>query len=85
MRTAVIVIVLLGILAASVGVSVWAWQAMGEAEISWHGVVALWLGAALTFMVGAGLMALLFFSRRHGYDERAYRPDGPAQPPSDEH
>lgn len=85
MRTALIVIILLGLLVASVGVSVWAWQAMGDAEISWHGVVALWLGAALAFVVGAGLMALLFFSRRYGYDERAYRPHGSMPPPSDEH
>lgn len=76
MRTAIIVTVLLALLAASVGVSVWAWQAMGDAEISWHGVVALWLGAALAFVVGVGLMTLLFFSRRRGYDERAHRPGG---------
>lgn len=83
MRTAIIVILLLGLLAASIGVAVWAWESMGETEISWHGVIALWLGAALTFMVGAGLMALLFFSRRYGYDERAHRGDD-FRAPSDE-
>jgi len=84
MRTAIIVAVLLGLLAASIGVAVWAWQAVGEAGISWHGMIALWLGAALTFLVGAGLMALLFFGRRLGYDERAHSPHDLTRPPSDE-
>jgi hypothetical protein len=34
-----------------------------------HGWAALVIGAVLTFAVGAGLMALVFFSSRRGYDE----------------
>ena len=40
-----------------------------------HGWIALGLGAVLTFLVGAGLMALMFFSERRGYDERAHEAD----------
>ena len=35
--------------------------------------VAMWLGVGLLLMVGCGLMALLFYSSRRGYDERAHR------------
>ena len=72
MRSAGTLIVLLGLLAASIGVALWAWREIGEVEISGHGMIALGLGVVLTFLVGAGLMALLFFSARRGYDERAH-------------
>ena len=72
MRSAGTLILLLGLLAASVGVALWAWREIGEVEISGHGMIALGLGVVLTFLVGAGLMALLFFSARRGYDERAH-------------
>jgi len=71
-RSAGTLIVLLGLLAASAGVALWAWREIGEVEISGHGLIALGLGVVLTFLVGAGLMALLFFSARRGYDERAH-------------
>jgi hypothetical protein len=75
MRALLTIAVLLGLLGASAGVAFWAWQELGEVEISRHGRIALALGAVLTFALGAGLMALVFFSNRRGYDEQAYRPD----------
>jgi hypothetical protein len=75
MRTAVVVLVLIGALLACAGAVYWAWQEVGEVEIGRHGWIALGLGAALTFLVGAGLMALMFFSARRGYDERAHEAD----------
>jgi hypothetical protein len=45
-------------------VPAWAWWSMG-------------LGAGLTFLVGAGLMALVFYSSRKGYDEPPHRFDPP--------
>jgi hypothetical protein len=79
MKALLTIAVLLGLLAASAGVALWAWQELGEVEMSAHGLAALALGAVLTFALGAGLMALVFFSNRRGYDERAHRPD--AEPP----
>lgn len=67
-------VVLLGLLATSILVAYWVWQELGQVDISWHGWLALALGAGATFLVGAGLMALVFFSSRRGYDERANRP-----------
>jgi hypothetical protein len=75
MRSALAVTVLVGLLALSAGVALWAWRELGEVEMSAHGLAALALGALLTFALGAGLMALVFFSNRRGYDERAHRGD----------
>ena len=69
----VVILALLGFLAAAAGLSYWTWQELGEVEITGHGYAALALMAALTFAVGAGLMALVFFSARRGYDEEAHR------------
>ena len=72
MRSAGSLIVLLGLLFLAVGIGVWAWQEMGDVQISGHGMIALSLGAVITFLLGAGLMSLVFFSARRGYDERAH-------------
>jgi hypothetical protein len=38
--------------------------------MSIHGWIALGLGTFLSLAVGGGLMALVFYSARKGYDER---------------
>jgi len=38
------------------------------------GYVAMVLGIVFSLLIGCGLMALLFYSSRHGYDE-PYRAD----------
>jgi hypothetical protein len=81
MRALLTVAVLVGLLGATAGVTFWAWQEMGDVEISRHGLIALGLGAVATFALGAGLMALVFFSNRRGYDDQAYRPDDPPHRP----
>ncbi len=88
MRDLFTIAVLLALLAASVGVALWAWQQIGDVEISGHGLIALGLGAVVTVGLGAGLMALVFFSSRRGYDERAHHgddelPPDERQPPAD--
>jgi predicted cation transporter len=42
-----------------------------EAPMSDHGVAALIIGVVVTLIVGVGLMALVFWSSRRGYDDRA--------------
>ena len=71
MRSAFALVALLGLLILAALASFWAWQEVGEVAIGLHGWIALGLGVVLTFLVGAGLMALMFFSARRGYDERA--------------
>lgn len=70
MRAIVLVIVLGGFLAATLVTAGIAWFAMGDVEISFHGMLALVLGAVLTFALAAGLMFLVFFSSRRGYDDQ---------------
>lgn len=43
-----------------------------EAQISWHGWLAMGLGVVLTAVLGGGLMYLLFYSARHGHDDIDY-------------
>ena len=38
--------------------------------MSGHGYAAMTLGIIFTLVVGCGLMALMFYSSRRGYDER---------------
>jgi hypothetical protein len=74
-RSALTVTVLVGLFALSAGVAFWAWREIGDVDISPNGLIALGLGAGATFALGAGLMALVFFSNRRGYDDRAHRPN----------
>lgn len=49
------------------------WQALGDVAISGHGLIALALGVSISFLLGVGLMSLVFYSNRHGYDDEAGR------------
>jgi hypothetical protein len=73
--TAITAIFLLALLAATAAAALWMWSEVGDAAISTQGLIALGLGAGLSFLLGAGLMALMFFSSRRGYDERAHDAD----------
>jgi hypothetical protein len=44
------------------------WVGINDVEISTHGKIALALGVTVTFALGAGLMFLVFYSNRKGYD-----------------
>ena len=73
------ILFLLAMLAASSAVAFWVWRELEGVAIGMHGWIAMALGAGGTFLLGAGLMALVFFSSRHGYDERANRPGDPPE------
>lgn len=42
----------------------------GPVQMTIHGWIALAIGVIFSLAVGIGLMLLVFFSSRHGYDER---------------
>ena len=69
MRAFFVLLVLGGLLVVTLVVAGIAWFAMGDVEISGHGILALVLGALLTFGLAAGLMFLVFYSSRRGYDD----------------
>lgn len=74
MRTVLLVISLVGLLVLATASAAYAWWRMAEVQIGIHGLIALVLGAVLSLLLGGGLMALVFYSHRHGHD------DGPQYP-----
>jgi len=67
-------VVLGGLSLLAVTFLVQAWSHI-EAKMSIHGWIALILGVVVTMAVGVGLMALVFFSARRGWDDAAHRND----------
>jgi hypothetical protein len=45
------------------------WNASSDVEMSTHGWIALGLGTFFSLIIGCGLMALIFYSSRYGYDD----------------
>ena len=68
MRTWLAVIPLFLLLALAFYIAGSAWVRF-EVDIPLIGWLAIAGGAAMAFLVGGGLMALLFYSSRHGYDD----------------
>ena len=63
-----VIVVLLAFLAGAIGFALYAWQRLEGVVISTHGMIAMGLGIVVTTLVGAGLMGLVFWSSRKGYD-----------------
>lgn len=60
---------LFAILAAAGWYAAGAWVSLQGPPMPTTGYVAMGLGVVFSLVVGCGLMALLFYSARHGYDE----------------
>jgi phosphotransferase system glucose/maltose/N-acetylglucosamine-specific IIC component len=60
--------VLLGLLAWAIWIMVQMWTSI-EGDMGTHQIVAMWLGIIFSCLVGFGLMGLIFYSSRKGYDE----------------
>jgi len=74
MRT-LIILALFTLLAAAIWFAVAAWERLGGGEIPFYGYLAIVGGVLVTLLVGGGLMGLVFYSSRHGYDDGAHRAD----------
>src|SRR5215472_12225861 len=70
--TAAVVVILLGLLAGSVWFAAQAWTFDGP-PMPAQGYIAMVLGVVFSIVIGAGLMALVFYSSRHGYDDASNR------------
>ena len=68
------VVLLLAFLVASLWFAASAWTWIEGPAMPTTGYVAMGLGILFSLLIGCGLMALLFYSSRHGYDE-PYRAD----------
>jgi hypothetical protein len=65
----VLIAVMLALLAAAGIVAYQGWTVHGDVDMPASGYVAMWLGILFSVVVGAGLMGLIFYSSRKGYDE----------------
>ncbi len=68
MRRFVILVPLFALLAMAVWFAASAWRHLGG-DIPFYGYLAIAGGVLFSLAVGGGLMALVFYSSRHGYDE----------------
>lgn len=71
-----IILALFGLLALAIWFAVGAWVHLGGGDaIPAYGYVAIAGGVLVSLLVGGGLMALVFYSARHGYDDEANKND----------
>ena len=66
---ALVTILLLAILAGAVFVGHYGWVSAGDVVMPAWGWLMLGLGVFFTLLVGGGLMALVFYSSREGFDD----------------
>ena len=62
-----LIVALGSILGAAIWFMFYGWN-LTNAEIDTAGIIALVLGVVLSIVLGGGLMALVFWSNRKGYD-----------------
>ena len=71
--TATLILSMLAILAGAAGFAWYVWRELGDVEITTQGYIALAGGVVVTLALGVGLMWLVYFSQRRGYDDEAGR------------
>ncbi len=69
MRKALLYIPLFALLAVALWFAGRAWVHFGSGAIPFYGYFAIAGGIIFSLIVGCGLMALMFYSHRHGYDD----------------
>ncbi len=69
MSKLLIIVPLLALLAVSLWFAAVAWTHFDIGSMPAYGWAALAGGAVMSLIVGGGLMALIFYSSRHGYDD----------------
>ena len=68
MKTRFPILPLLALLGVALCWAIYAWNSI-DVEMSVHGYIAMILGIVFSLVLGCGLMALMFYSSRHGYDD----------------
>jgi hypothetical protein len=71
MKQAFLIAVLLALLAAAGWLAFAGWTLEDDVAMPASGYVAMALGVVFSLVVGIGLMALVFYSSRKGYDDAA--------------
>jgi len=71
MGTKLLIAVLVALALLSLWAGVAGWNLETDVEMSGHGYAAMAIGIVASLVVGIGLMTLVFYSSRKGYDEAA--------------
>ncbi len=66
---------LLALLVVAIWYAAQSWTALEGPDMPPGLYVAMILGILFSILIGSGLMALVFYSSRHGYDEPPNQPD----------
>ncbi|HWP26107.1 MAG TPA: hypothetical protein VNL39_07165 [Xanthobacteraceae bacterium] len=74
MRKVLLIAPLIAVLALSIWYAAHSFTLEGP-DMPWELYLAMVMGILFSLLIGCGLMVLLFYSSRHGYDEAAHRPD----------
>lgn len=74
MKSSLLYLTLGGLLVGAIAVAFYVWDQMAGVSLSAHGIVALVLGVVVSLALGIGLMALVFYSSRKGFDRIDGRP-----------
>lgn len=74
MRKVLLIAPLLAVLALSLWYAAQGFALEGP-DMPWELYLAMALGVLFSVVIGCGLMALMFYSSRRGYDEATHRPD----------
>ena len=68
MKSTFVVTALLALLALTQWWAIYSWKTV-DVDISIHGYISIIMGIVFSLVIGCGLIALMFYSHRHGYDE----------------
>ncbi len=71
MKVVLLILSLGGLLVVAIVGSLYGWTSLGDVEMSSSGIIALVLGVVFSAALGGGLMFLVFYSSRRGYDDDA--------------
>lgn len=77
MRSLYILLPLFALLAGALWFAGGTWEHLGGDPIPAYGWFAIAGGVFFSLLVGGGLMALIFYSNRHGYDDLGGGDDRP--------
>ena len=71
MQKAAVILPLLGLLVASIWFAYYVWASDTGPPMPPSGYIAMALGTLFSLVIGIGLMALVFYSHRRGYDDHS--------------
>jgi hypothetical protein len=81
----IIVAILSLLLAAAAVLAYLGWTSAGDTAVPPSAYVAMAFGVIFSLVIGIGLMALVFYSSRKGYDEPAVLVEDKDSDPHDDH